>query len=83
MPRILGVGTLLLDILSCVDDSFLAQNVPGRKGGSDTVTADFSRALAAKLPGVKFAPGGSAPNTLDALAAWGIDSRLIGMVGRD
>lgn len=83
MPRILGVGTLLLDILSCVDDSFLVQNVPGRKGGSDTVTADFSRSLAAKLPGVKYAPGGSAPNTLDALAAWGIDSRLIGMVGRD
>ncbi|MBO5681207.1 MAG: adenosine kinase [Lentisphaeria bacterium] len=83
MPRILGVGTLLLDILSCVDDSFLVQNVPGRKGGSDTVTADFSRSLAVKLPGVKYAPGGSAPNTLDALAAWGIDSRLIGMVGRD
>lgn len=83
MPRILGVGTLLLDILSSVDDSFLAQNVPGRKGGSDTVTADFSCSLAAKLPGVKYAPGGSAPNTLDALAAWGIDSRLIGMVGRD
>ena len=83
MPRVLGVGTLLLDILSSVDDSFLAQNVPGRKGGSDTVTADFSCSLAAKLPGVKYAPGGSAPNTLDALAAWGIDSRLIGMVGRD
>ncbi len=83
MPRILGVGTLLLDILSCVDEAFLAQNVPGRKGGSDTVTADFSRALAAMLPAVKYAPGGSAPNTLDALAAWGIESRLIGMVGRD
>lgn len=83
MPRILGVGTLLLDILAQVDDSFLVQNVPGRKGGSDTVTAEFSRALAAKLPAPQIAPGGSAPNTLDALAAWGIKSRLIGMIGND
>lgn len=84
---ILGAGTILLDFLARVDDSFLQKHVPGEKGGSDTVTAERSDLLLKVLEdtGIDVArvPGGSAPNTLRALEYWGVPVRLLGMIGYD
>lgn len=84
---ILGAGTILLDFLAPVDDTFLRDHVPGAKGGSDTVTAQDSDKLLAALDEakveVKRVPGGSAPNTLRALEYWGVPVRLLGMIGHD
>lgn len=84
---ILGAGTILLDFLALVDESFLNEHVPGAKGGSDTVNAEQSRQLLKSLKEaqieVKRVPGGSAPNTLRALEYWGVPVRLLGMIGHD
>ncbi len=81
-PCIAGVGTILIDYLAQVDDEFL-KTVGGKTGGSSPVAPEESDALLARLVNPQKAPGGSAPNTLAALEAWGVKVRLIGMTGHD
>ncbi len=81
-PCIAGVGTILIDYLARVDDDFL-KTVGGKTGGSSPVTPEESDALLARLVNPQKAPGGSAPNTLAALEAWGVNVRLVGMTGHD
>ncbi len=81
-PCIAGVGTILVDYLAQADAAFLA-SAGGLTGGSSPVSAEESAALMAGLSNIQRVPGGSAPNTLAALAAWGIRTRLIGMTGYD
>ena len=82
-PMLVSAGTLLLDALAQVSPEWLEANIPGRKGGSDTVDAETSAHILALLKQtypVVFAGGGSAPNPAAALAAWGIGAGIIGMV---
>lgn len=85
--RILGAGTLLLDCITQVDDIWLQKYVDGAKGGSTTVSRQLSDTLLKQLSAdgipVRKIAGGSAANTLAALAAWGVPARLIGMTGND
>lgn len=85
-PLLVSAGTLLLDALAQVTPEWLDANIPGRKGGSDTVDAETSAHILALLKEtypVVFAAGGSAANTVSALASWGTGTRIIGMIGDD
>ncbi len=81
-PVIAGAGTILTDYLAPADNAFL-DSIGGGKGGSIPVTQEVSDALLRRLKNPQKAPGGSAPNTMAALAAWGIQVRMIGMTGQD
>ncbi len=81
--RLLGVGSPLLDILVRVDDEFLS-TVPGEKGGMVMVDAEFQQSVLDRLPGSRrLVPGGSAGNTVFALARLGVPSAMFGKLGND
>ena len=82
--RILGFGSPLVDLIAAVDDDFLAREVAGGKGGTLSVTAEEQRALISKLPEPpRMLTGGSAGNTVFALNRLGVESSLLGKLGRD
>ncbi|MBN2449166.1 MAG: adenosine kinase [Lentisphaeria bacterium] len=81
--RILGFGSALLDQLAMVTEEFVAR-VPGRKGGMELVDDGQRRAILAALPAPPVSsPGGSAANTIVALARLGLPARLLAKVGPD
>ena len=79
--KLIGVGSPIVDAIAQVDDSFLEQ-VEGDKGGMvlvDTATID---GLLSKIPSEAIkAPGGSAGNTLFALAKLGANTAFVGKTG--
>lgn len=81
--KIIGVGSPIVDAIAHVDDAFLV-DVPGAKGGMELVDAEAIGALLARIdtPPVE-APGGSAGNTLFALARMGVPSSFLGKIGHD
>lgn len=81
--RCLGVGSPLVDLLSQVTDSFI-DTIPGEKGGMVMVDAAEQNNMIDALPGeVSTAPGGSAGNTVFALARLGISCAMLGKLGED
>ena len=82
--RVLGFGSPLVDLIAAVDDDFLAREVAGGKGGTLSVTSEEQRALISKLPAPpRMLTGGSAGNTVFALNRLGVESSLLGKLGRD
>jgi len=82
-PRILGVGSPMMDLLARVPEAFL-QEVPGAKGGMEWVEPAQMDAIIARLPEPPHrAPGGSAANTVCALGRLGMPVALLGKMGRD
>ena len=82
--KVLGVGSPLVDLLLNVDDTFLKDHVSGAKGGMEMVEPEVISALVAlsgKNPGK--APGGSAGNTVFALAKMGVECAMLGKLGND
>ena len=81
--RCLGVGSPLVDLLSRVPESFV-DSIPGEKGGMVMVNAAEQNLLIGSLPGeVRTVPGGSAGNTVFALARLGISCAMLGKLGED
>ena len=82
--KVLGVGSPLMDLLLDVDDAFLKKHVSGAKGGMEMVEPAVIPELV-KLAGTepRKAPGGSAGNTIFALAKMGISCAMMGKLGRD
>ncbi|MEM8868260.1 MAG: adenosine kinase [Verrucomicrobiota bacterium] len=78
---IIGVGNPIVDSIADIDDSFL-QNVDGDKGGMVLTSPGAISALLREIPGAPTqAPGGSAGNTLFALAKMGVASAYLGKIG--
>lgn len=82
-PRILGVGSPMMDLLAQVPDSFL-DGISGAKGGMEWVSPGEMNEIIARLPEAPHrAPGGSAANTVCALARLGLPVALLGKMGLD
>ena len=82
--KILGVGSPLVDELINVDDAFLKEHVSGAKGGMEMVEPEVIRTLTGiygKTP--EMVPGGSAGNSIFALARMGISCAMLGKLGND
>jgi sugar/nucleoside kinase (ribokinase family) len=83
-PAIIGLGSPLVDLCIQVDDAFLAEHVPGAKGGMELVSAaEIGRMLAVHGGMPSQAPGGSACNVVAGCANLGISSAFIGCTGDD
>lgn len=79
--KIIGVGSPVVDTIALVDDAFL-DNVNGDKGGMLLVESTELGSMLNNLPaGSIRAPGGSAGNTLFALARMGAPAALLGKLG--
>ncbi|HBM16185.1 MAG TPA: adenosine kinase [Lentisphaeria bacterium] len=82
--KILGFGSPLVDILVNIGDSFLAENVEGMKGGMELVDISVIDNILNKTPMEKsMVLGGSASNTIGALAKLGVKTGFLGKVGKD
>ena len=84
MKKILGLGNALTDILLQVDESELkALNLP--KGSMNLIDFDTALAIQSKFANVRksMVAGGSASNTINALASLGGKAAFIGKIGKD
>ena len=80
-PSLIGIGSPIVDAIALVDESFVAQ-IDGDKGGMVLVDAPTIASLIASLPKAVIAtPGGSAGNTLFALARMGASTSFLGKTG--
>lgn len=81
---IIGVGAPVLDSLIKVDDTFLKEHVTGDKGGMELVDATEIQNIIQKS-GLNplDTPGGSAGNTIFAMAKLGMKTAFIGKLGTD
>lgn len=78
---IIGIGSPIVDAIALVEESFVAQ-IDGAKGGMVLVDAATISGLIGSLPCAAIAaPGGSAGNTLFALARMGASSSFLGKTG--
>ena len=85
MKKVIGMGNALVDILIRIeDDNFLKEhNLPkGSMQLVDTQTASVLAEATNKLNRT-FVAGGSAANTISALARLGIETAFVGKVGDD
>jgi sugar/nucleoside kinase (ribokinase family) len=83
-PRLLGVGSPIVDLAARVDDAFLHRTVTGGKGGTLHVSGGELEALVSRLPEApRLVPGGSAGNTVAALTRLGVPAALLGKLGCD
>ena len=85
MEKIIGIGNALVDILVRLEDDVLLERVSLPKGGMtliDEVRQEELRACMEGLP-MEQATGGSAGNSMLALARLGGNAGFIGKVGRD
>ena len=79
--KIIGVGSPIVDAIAQIEDHFLDQ-VEGDKGGMVLVEGSTIDHLLGQIPnGSVKAPGGSAGNTLFALAKLGAATAFIGKTG--
>ena len=80
-PTIIGVGSPVVDAIALVEEEYLSQ-IDGDKGGMVLVNEDIISGLIASLPTAPVtSPGGSAGNTLFALAKMGASCSFLGKIG--
>lgn len=81
--QVIGVGSPIVDRLIQVDDDFLS-GIAGEKGGMELVNTTAMEKLLNRTPGKSaVAPGGSAANTLFALAKLKVPATFLGKLGND
>lgn len=85
--KIAGMGGPVIDILIRVDDALLASHVRGEKGGMNKISGAEQRRIIAALLNEgcipAYAIGGSAFNTIAALARLGVRTSFLGKTGKD
>lgn len=80
-PKLIGVGSPVVDTIARVEDAFI-DSIDGEKGGMVLVDASAIDALSAKISAeLTRSPGGSAGNTLFALARLGAATAFMGKIG--
>ncbi len=79
--KILGIGNAIVDILSKIDDNFLTNN--SLMKGSMSLIDEASALKLSEINFEKITSGGSAGNTIAALAQLGCKTSFIGKVGDD
>jgi sugar/nucleoside kinase (ribokinase family) len=79
---VLGIGNAIVDISANVNENFLHTN-DFKKGVMKLINEEESRNLNKKIKAVKITPGGSAANTIAALAVMGNKVAFIGKVKND
>ena len=78
---LIGIGSPIVDAIAQVDEAFIEQT-DGDKGGMVLVDAPTITSLIGSLPNAPVAaPGGSAGNTLFALARMGASTSFLGKTG--
>ncbi|MBN1863284.1 MAG: adenosine kinase [Victivallales bacterium] len=82
-PKVLGVGSPMLDLLVNVDDELISR-IGGEKGGMELVSPEKLEHIldmTGKVP--ELSPGGSSANTIFGLAHLGLPTALLGKTGKD
>ena len=83
-PRILGIGSTLVDAVLPVSDTFLAAHVPGARGGMEFASREEQdRWIHDSGNAPARATGGAAGNTIACLAHLGVKTAHLGKVGAD
>lgn len=85
MASILGIGNALTDILAILPDDTLLQELALPKGSMQHVDRETGNRIWEKLKplGADLVAGGSAANTINGTATFGMESGFIGKVGDD
>lgn len=79
---VVGIGNALVDVISSVDDDFIAgHDFP--RGATTMVELDRAEAVYADLPPAQEISGGSCANTIAGLASFGASVAFIGRVRDD
>lgn len=79
---VVGIGNAIVDILAMVDDAFITRHQL-KKGNMELVDEARSKLLYSQLGATQECSGGSAANTLAALASLGAKAAFIGKVADD
>ena len=81
MKKIIGLGSPIIDEIAFVDDAFL-KIVPGSKGGMELLDESELESIKSEInQEIVQIVGGSAGNTIFALAYLGIQTSFIGKIG--
>lgn len=85
MDKIIGMGNALVDVLVRIDDDSLLEKLHLPKGSMQLIQEDTLSEIRKYTSGMKIhrSTGGSAGNTICALAALGANPGFIGKVGQD
>lgn len=85
MDKIIGMGNALVDVLVRIDDDSLLEKLHLPKGSMQLIQEDTLSEIRKYTSGMKIhrSTGGSAGNTVCALAALGANPGFIGKVGKD
>lgn len=85
MDKIIGMGDALVDVLVRIDDDSLLEKLHLPKGSMQLIQEDTLSEIRKYTSGMKIhrSTGGSAGNTVCALAALGANPGFIGKVGQD
>ncbi len=79
----IGVGSPVVDLVSEVEESLLSR-ISGKKGGMELVDSLEMVSLLKRIEGVPLkSAGGSAGNTIFALAQMGVPCSFLGKIGKD
>jgi len=83
IKKAMGVGSPIMDLLAHVPEEFLA-NIHGDKGGMELVELEDMNAMIGRADTeMAIAPGGSAANTIFAMARLGVACAFLGKIGED
>lgn len=82
MKKVLGMGAALVDVLSSVDEAWIASS-GSPKGGMTLINEEQSKKLLSQIKNSVLVPGGSACNTIVGLAKLGAKTAFISKIGED
>ena len=85
MPSVIGIGNALVDIINVLENDTLLNNFGLIRGSMTLVDAELSRKIydATYFNKREITTGGSAANTIHALADLGVSCGYIGKIGND